>query len=1084
MNSFPFGGKQAAPESETLHICETERMRQWRMLIMIPSESICCPAAAEVLALDMGNLYAEGQPPPILCHDPRESAADTARFGSWQTRLSDRRFYKGTVNANRIELAACRNIAEVFATLEGSPESSDIYVNVQALSGAAANIATLEALLEPGDPIMGLDLAHGGHLTHGSEFNISGKIYRAHSYGVDDTTRRLDYAQIREQARTVQPKLIIGGASSYPWDFDWAMLREIADEVGAYLLADVAHLAGMIAAGLLNNPVPHAHAVTFTTHKTLCGPRGAVILSADPELAAKIDAGVFPNLQGGPHMNSIAAISRLFELILADYNGFRALQQSVLNNSRYFAQALTGEGFTLEYGGTNTHMLLVDMKRFPVEGETFLDGEIASRLLEIAGIVCNKNVLPGDPDGAHASGLRFGLPWLTQRGVTCGQLGEIAKIIRSVLKQVRTITIWSPTGDKKCRGRLPSGVLEEAGRRTLSIAEALSYPEPPPAKETPPPQSKIGDRTAFIMRGDKVRLALSQMLTARLPVNGGPVRADMFASDGSKIDDVIVAELEPAGTEQRWLVLPHHERAAEVRRWIENLSDGYILFDEADLQQKVDGPNVLEELDVALIPDQLAKEIENFAEEPQADFSKPYFIGQRVLYPKNALPAKGRYEYTPPDIPIATLRSPYYSAKRLAAKHELRSTSRRTVLNQVHHDLGAKMALFAGWEMPIQYPTGILAEHHAVRTAAGLFDVSHMGALEVSGPHTPEFLEALLANCVSRMAPGQAEYSCILYPNGSAIDDLYVYRLEAERFMIIMNAANAERVRDWVEAVNARRVIIDEEMPGKEIDGPVKLRDLRNAGPDSRIGLALQGPVSRQVLQTLAENSADRARLQRLMQSHILDVRLAGLPVLVARTGYTGERIGFEIYVHPDQAGDLWNAILDAGGPLGILPAGLGVRDATRLEAGFPLFGHELEGKLGISPTEAGYGFLMRFHVPFFIGRKQYMRRAQGEQRHIIRLQGQGRKTVRPGHLILDDLGKPAGQVTSFAYVHEDMTYMALACVQENFQPEPGAAVRGARVPAGRFTGEVDVSRVVELIALTRFPEEAEQEAWLARYAH
>ena len=343
MTSFPFAGTPDSAKSDILRIAEAERARQWRRLIMIPSESICHPAAAEVLNGELGSIYAEGLPQPVLCHDPRGAADDEALFQAWQTRLSDRRYYKGTVNANRVELIAHRAIAQVFAMLDGSPPAEEIHVNVQPLSGAAANQAVYEALLQPGERVMGLDLSHGGHLTHGSIFNFSGKRYEVHSYGIEENTRRLDYARIRERARESKPRIIIGGASAYPWDFDWAALRGIADEVGAYLLADIAHLAGMVAAGVLNNPLPHAHVITFTTHKTLCGPRGAVMMTTLPEIAKRLDTAVFPGLQGGPHVNSIAAIARLFELILEDREGFVRFQRSVVENTS-FLRALPGGG--------------------------------------------------------------------------------------------------------------------------------------------------------------------------------------------------------------------------------------------------------------------------------------------------------------------------------------------------------------------------------------------------------------------------------------------------------------------------------------------------------------------------------------------------------------------------------------------------------------------------------------------------------------------------------------------------------------------------------------------------------------------
>jgi len=1027
---------------------------------MIPSESICHPEAAAILTRELGSIYAEGLPQPLLLHEARDAAADQARFGSWQRRLSDRRFYKGTINANRAELVAHKCIAEVFAMLEGSPPASAIYVNVQALSGAAANLAVYEALLKPGDPIMGLDLGHGGHLTHGSEFNYSGKTYRVHSYGVDERTRRLDYERIRELARRSKPKLIIGGASAYPWDFDWAALRSIADEVGAYVLADIAHLAGMVAAGVACNPVPHAHVVTFTTHKTLCGPRGAVIMTTDPALARQFDTAVFPGLQGGPHMNSIAAIARLFELILEDREGFRGLQRDIVGNAQFFARCLTEEGFAIEYGGTNTHMLLVNLRGFPVAGEVALDGEIAARLLEIAGIVCNKNMIVGDADAAHASGLRFGLPWLTQRGVTQEQLREIARIVKGVLASVRTFAVWSPVGEQKCRGRVPPGVLEQAAQRTLEIASALPYPARPEQLAEPPPSTRIGGRVALLLRGDKAHLALGQLLAARLSLDGRPVKAAMLAADGTAIDDVIALELPPVGREQLWLLLAHGDRAGTVRHWIENLSDGYLMFDEVDVQQKLDGPIVVEEVSPEALPEGSIASVENLRGEPMTDLTKPYFIGQRALYARAGLPPKEPYSYEPHEEPL-----------------------RRTVLYEVHRELGAKMAPFAGWEAPIHYADGILAEHRAVRTAAGLFDVSHMSALAVTGRHAEMFLEALLAGRVSRLDPGEAQYSAILSPDGKGIDDLYVYRRERDRFMIVVNAANAEHVKDWISAVNARRVVIDPSMPAKELDGPIEFRDLREAGDESLIDLAFQGPASLRVLEKISGSTADRSALRCLLPNRHVRVTLGRAPALVARTGYTGEQVGFEIFVHPDAAEELWRLILDAGRGWGVKPAALGARDSARIEAGLPLFGHSLEGELGISMTEAGYGFVPLFNAPFFVGREAYMARARRSRRHLLRLRGQGRKTLRAGHAILDASGRSVGQVTDFAYVHPDLTFFVLACVGPEFRPEPGQVIRGARVPAGKLSGTVEERSIVEMAVLTRFPEDEERRTWPARYA-
>lgn len=1055
MWNYPFGAETCSSRSPFLDILDNERRRQWRQLIMIPSESIGHPAALQLLSSELNNVYAEGLPQPPLCPDPRQSALDEHRFWSWQARLGDRRFYKGCVNVNRVELLAQKAVADVFALLPDSPPSNDIFVNMQPLSGAAANQAVYFALLEPGDRVMGLDLSHGGHLTHGSEFNFSGKRYSARSYGIDPATRKLDYAQIRRQALEWRPRLLIGGASGYSWDFDWRELRSIADEAGAYLLADIAHLAGLVAGGVAMNPLPHAHVVTFTTHKTLCGPRGAVIVSTEEKIGKKLDSAVFPGLQGGPHVNKMAAIGRLFELILSDRDSFCAFQKQVVDNCRFFAESLANEGFRIEYGGTNTHMALVDLKPFKVDGTMPLDGEIAARLLELSGIVCNRNVLPGDPDGAHASGLRFGLTWLTQRGVTQDQLREIARVVKFVLQPVRTFNVWTPSAEERCRGRIPEGILEVADERTLSIAEALPWPPKPSLRPVCQGNPVIGDRTALLLRGDKVRLALGEMLSARLPVDGSPVRTRLLKCDGTEIADVIVSELPGRGDEERWALLAPSAKADEVMAWIRRLSEGYLLFNPDDLQSKVPGPTVVELLDASEVPENAS----NFSGRPVSDPTKPSFIGQSRVYAEAKPEAKPVYEYSVPEIPL-----------------------RRTVLNERHKALGARMSPFAGWEMPIQYPSGIFAEHRAVRTAAGLFDVSHMSAFEFSGPHAREFLEGLLANAVSKLSPREAQYSCVMCPDGRLVDDVYLYRLERERFMLISNAANAERVKDWVEAVNHGACMIDPDMPAKRLDGPVKFRSLRDAGEEALVGMAFQGPLSLNVLQMLAESNGEQRTLEHMCMHAILPARLAGLSTLVARTGYTGEKMGFEIYVHPDKAGQLWDAILEKGRPLGVLPAGLGARDSTRVEAGLPLFGHDLEGDLAISPTEAGYGFTIQLHVPFFIGRRAYMERTAQSQRRILRLCGQGRKTLRPGHIILDGENKPVGQITSFAYAHKDLTFIILACVEGSFHPPIGARIIGLRATTERLSAAPDPQLTVELELLPRFPTDPERDSWPERY--
>lgn len=1079
-------------------LCEREARRQEDNLILIPSESQCIAPAAEPLSGAFGNIYAEGYPQPILDHVPRDSAADAARFVSWQTRLSDRRFYKGCLNADRVELLAHRYVAQALARLEGSPDAEAIHVNVQALSGAAANNAVYEALLEPGDTIMGMKLSHGGHLTHGSQFNLSGKRYNVVSYGVHPTTERLDYVQIMLQAREHRPKLIIGGASAYPWDIEWNHLREIADDVGALLLADVAHLAGMIVGGVLHNPLPYADVVTCTTHKTLCGPRGALIVTTSPDIAHKIDSAVFPGTQGGPHVNAIAGIARLFELINQRYDTYAAFQGEIARNTITLAQALVQRGFKLAYDGTNTHMLLVNLRELETPGEPDvpLDGEIASRMLELAGVVVNKNTIPGDEVAGESSGIRMGMPWATQRGITRDHIEKLADIVRLVLSNVHTTRVWVPGNVQRCRGRIDPDVLRRARAMTDDIIAELTgrAPESEPAVLN----VEIRDMACLVVRGDKARAGLQQVLTCNVAdlVPDDPPRLGLLL-DGQAgvIAKVCVFALPDEGREQRYALVTQAETARTVVTWLEDLSDGYVLIDPSDLHAKIDGPMVVDDVsnsDLAglltdaarehliLLPDcsEGGQRVAELDIEPGSliiDPSKTFFIGRSALLTAAQQDAQLAWllrEPDPPNVPYT------YEPAELPL--------RKTVLNDRHHELDAKMVAFAGWEMPVHYEAGIFAEHRAVRTAAGLFDVSHMGVFEISGRHATSFLDTVLAGCVTRLDAGLAGYNYLLYPNGRAMDDVYLYRTGPERYLLVVNAANAEEDWAWLTAVNERRVVIEESLPGgrlMRVDGSVTLRNLRDAGEDSLVDLAFQGPRSLDVLLRLVPET-QRDRLSRLEMNQFVTVTLAGARVVVARTGYTGEPVGFELFVHPDKAVALFDKLLDVGGGQGVLPCGLGARDSLRTEAGFPLFGHELEGEHGGTLTECDYGFVPRFHVPFFIGRSAYMERVTPRRRKTARLAGSGRKSLRPGHRILDHEGRAAGVVTSFAFVNEAYDFVVLASVDGGFDLTPGRTVRGFRTTVDPDPGaDLPEAKVVDLTAMTRFPTLEERRAWADRYA-
>ncbi|MDL1952493.1 serine hydroxymethyltransferase, partial [Acidobacteria bacterium ACD] len=332
-----------------------------------------------------------------------------------------RRYYGGCENVDRVESLAIELAKRLF-----SPENPDaVHANVQAHSGSQANTAVYLACLKPGDTILGMSLAHGGHLTHGHPLSISGKQYRVVSYGVTRETETIDYDELARTAEAEKPKLIIAGASAYPRVLDFPRFRKVADSVGALLMVDMAHIAGLVATGLHPSPVGHAHFVTSTTHKTLRGPRGGLVLCV-PEWAKELDKAVFPGIQGGPLEHVIAAKAVSLKEALSPE--FVTYQKAVVENARVFAEAMAGQGFRIVSGGTDNHLFLVDL------GPKKLTGKVAEKALDRAGITVNKNAIPFDPNPPLVtSGLRIGTPAVTTRGMGTAEMRTIASWIAEVL---------------------------------------------------------------------------------------------------------------------------------------------------------------------------------------------------------------------------------------------------------------------------------------------------------------------------------------------------------------------------------------------------------------------------------------------------------------------------------------------------------------------------------------------------------------------------------------------------------------------------------------------------------------------------
>src|SRR5919106_6878946 len=466
MADYLFRGNLAKLDRDVYELTQLEAERQYRKLILIPSESTAPLAVRETLASAFQNIYAEGYPDEESRWMTEEEILDYPTRLAHYRRNSDPRYYKGVEYADVVEALARRRAAEAFAA--NGYTANQIYVNVGALSGAPANNAVYQALVNIGDTIMGLNLLHGGHLSHGSSVNRSGKYYKAIHYTVDEN-ERLDYEKIREQALEAKPKLIIAGYSSYSWIPDWKKFREIAEEVGAYFLADISHIGGLVAAGVVPSPIGIAHVVMSTTHKSLDGPRGAALFTTDAAIAKKIDKAVFPGEQGGPHVNVFAGLALTFKL--AQTRQFKKLQEQTVKNAKAMADQFLKRGLRVPFGGTDSHLVNVDVTSVTGEDGTKLSGDQAARILDIVGVVVNRNTIPGDKNSLDPSGIRLGTPWITQRGFNEKTTRELTDIMADVLLAAAPHAVDTVRKGKQRRAKLDFNVLNEAKIKVRDLAE-------------------------------------------------------------------------------------------------------------------------------------------------------------------------------------------------------------------------------------------------------------------------------------------------------------------------------------------------------------------------------------------------------------------------------------------------------------------------------------------------------------------------------------------------------------------------------------------------------------------------------------
>ena len=814
MSDFLFRGNLAKLDPDVFDLTQLEAERQARKLILIPSESTAPMATREALASAFQNIYAEGYPDEESRWMTEEEILDyPARLAEYR-RNGDPRYYKGVEYADAVEALARRRAAEAFAA--NGITADQIYVNVQALSGAPANNAVYQALLNLGDTVMGLNLLHGGHLSHGSSVNRSGKWFKAVHYTID-ANERLDYDAIRALAVENKPKLLIAGYSSYSWVPDWKKFREIADEVGAYFLADISHIGGLVAAGVVPSPIGYAHVIMSTTHKSLDGPRGAVLLTTDSAIAKKIDKAVFPGEQGGPHVNVFAGLALTFKL--AQTKQFKQLQAQTIKNAAAMADQFTKRGLRVPFGGTNCHMLNVDCTTVVGEDGTKLSGDQAARILDIVGVVVNRNTIPGDKNSADPSGIRLGTPWITQRGFNEKQSRQLADVIADVLLACAPHSVDTVKKGKQRRAKLDFNVLNAARLKVRKLAESAGI-DFKFKKSGYPHFYYIDDKATsgiYELSGQRIRQVLDFAMSSDLSaLKKGKTQVTSISTPKG----VVKGLLKNVDNTTYQLQVPV-KNASAVATWLRDLSDGYTSFNvdgSKDFSAKrMPGAFVVNEIKAG------AKHASPLqaTTPPLQGGVKPWFVGVSSQVKEDALPS-------------------FVWNESVGASHD--SPLQKTALNQAHRDLGGRMVPFAGWEMPVQY-SGIFEEHLATRNAAGLFDVSHMGVYDVRGEDAASFLDTVCGNDCGGLLPGESLYSHFLTPDADVIDDTLIYRRGWDDYLVVVNASNDDKDRTWLESVRDGKVKIDNGRPWARTYGyNAEIRNLRDrkAGSAMRVDIALQ----------------------------------------------------------------------------------------------------------------------------------------------------------------------------------------------------------------------------------------------------
>lgn len=976
MKDYLVRGNIEEVDPRLYELIKIEEERQYRRLILIPSESMTPKSIRRALGTGFHNIYAEGYSFGLTGGLTEDELFDYDKLLTEYRRYSDDRYYKGVEYADILEGIACQRAAQAFSNDEKN--ALDIYVNVQPLSGGPANNAVYHGLVNIGDTVMGMNLLHGGHLSHGSRVNRSGEFYNIVSYSVDPETELLDYDEIERLALQHRPKMIIAGVSSYSWQLDWARFRNIADQVGAYLLADISHVAGMVVAGEYPSPIGIAHIISTTTHKTLLGPRGAILMSTDLDIIRKIDRAVFPGEQGGPHVNVFGAMAIAFKL--AQTPEHKELMKQIVINCKVLNDQLQERGFRIPFGGTNTHLTNIDTKSVKGKDGAWLSGDLAARILDVAGVVTNRNTIPGDVSALNPSGVRLGTPWITQRGLKEEETRQVADIIADILFSCEPYY-----QGRRLRAKVDFKTLEEAKLKVRDLAQSAGIDYKPHSHGYPhfyyldDTAEESQTTSSYIITGDKSREFLDYLVSSDIETMecGHNQPAMLYTPEASIPVMVTCDEL------QSFHLTVPAEKSGLVLTWLRAVSDGYVRVDD-DVMRKIPGPVIVRESD---------REHDSILDGERYGKNKPFYLGMKEEKGE-PLPEFVWEEIEDPEL-------------------------QRTKLYDLHIELGARMVPFAGWEMPVRYDS-VMEEHNAVRETAGIFDVTHMGVFQVEGPDAMAFLDSVVGNDISALEVGESTYAHFFDPDGNVLDDTLIYRRIELEYMVVVNASNEAKIWKWLNEVKAGTVKVDNQRPWAKAYGiRTILRNLKNPmeGADQRVDIALQGPKSRDILLALGFNADETRKINHLRWTELCEVKNEEYDLVVSRTGYTGERIAFELFVHPDKAESLFRKLLEVGKEFGIKPCGLGARDSLRTEAGLPLYGHEMAGELDIGVGGAGFSSYVKVNKPWFIGREAFLAKEEAREHVIVRFRF-SEKRVRKAHYgdpVMDEQGRVIGKVTSCA---------------------------------------------------------------------